>query len=87
MSSPETGASTVRVMYCLAISAARVSIGIANPCFVPDHITIVCSGCHEAACRVRVMVAGVSSDTLVTLQRRASRRAPRCGRRVVKPLR
>ena len=40
MSSPETGASTARVMYVLAISAARHSIEIANPYFVPDHLAI-----------------------------------------------
>ena len=67
MSSPETGASTVRVMYCLAISAARVSIDIANPYFVPDHVSIdLFRDATKRGVRVRVMVAGVSNDTLVT---------------------
>jgi cardiolipin synthase A/B len=67
MSSPETGASTVRVMYCLAISAARESIDIANPYFVPDHVSIdLFRDAVTRGVRVRVMVAGVSNDTLVT---------------------
>jgi cardiolipin synthase len=66
VSSPETGASTVRVMYCLAISAARVSIDIANPYFVPDHVSIdLFRDATKRGVRVRVMVAGVSNDTLV----------------------
>jgi cardiolipin synthase len=67
MSSPETGASTVRVMYCLAISAASVSIDIANPYFVPDHVSIdLFRDAVKRGVRVRVMVAGVSNDTLIT---------------------
>ena len=67
MSSPETGASTVRVMYCLAISAARASIDIANPYFVPDHVSIdLFRDAVKRGVRVRVMVAGISNDTLIT---------------------
>jgi len=67
MSSPETGASTVRVMYCMAISAARVSIDIANPYFVPDHVAIdLFRDAVKRGVRVRVMVAGVSNDTWIT---------------------
>ena len=67
MSSPETGASTVRVMYCLAISAARTSIDIANPYFVPDHVSIdLFRDAVKRGVRVRVMVAGSSNDTWVT---------------------
>ena len=67
MSSPETGASTVRVMYCMAISAARVSIDIANPYFVPDHVSIdLFRDAVKRGVHVRVMVAGVSNDTWIT---------------------
>lgn len=67
MSSPETGASTVRVMYCLAMSAARTSIDIANPYFVPDHVSIdLFRDAVKRGVRVRVMVAGVSNDTWIT---------------------
>ena len=67
MSSPETGASTVRVMYCLGISAARASIDIANPYFVPDHVSIdLFRDAVKRGVRVRVMVAGSSNDTLIT---------------------
>lgn len=64
MSSPETGASTVRVMYCLAMSAARTSIDIANPYFVPDHVSIdLFRDAVKRGVRVRVMVAGIRNDT------------------------
>lgn len=67
MSSPETGASTVRVMYCLAISAARHTIDIANPYFVPDHVSIdLFRDAVKRGVKVRVMVAGHSNDTLIT---------------------
>ncbi|MEP7341844.1 MAG: phospholipase D-like domain-containing protein, partial [Acidobacteriota bacterium] len=36
LSSPETGSSTVRIMYYLSIVCARRSILIANPYFIPD---------------------------------------------------
>jgi cardiolipin synthase len=66
MSSPETGASTVRIMYCLAISAARTTIDIANPYFVPDHVSIdLFRDAVKRGVRVRVMVAGISNDTLM----------------------
>jgi cardiolipin synthase A/B len=67
MSSPETGASSVRVMYFLAISAARKTIDIANPYFVPDHVSIdLFRDAVKRGVRVRVMIAGSSNDTLVT---------------------
>lgn len=67
MSSPETGASAVRVMYFLAISAARKTIDIANPYFVPDHVSIdLFRDAVRRGVRVRIMVAGVSNDTWIT---------------------
>jgi cardiolipin synthase len=67
MSSPETGASSVRVMYFMAISAAKKSIDIANPYFVPDHVSIdLFRDAVKRGVRVRVMVAGSSNDTLIT---------------------
>jgi cardiolipin synthase len=67
MSSPETGASTVRVMYYVAISAARASIDIANPYFVPDHVSIdLFRDVVKRGVRVRVMVAGIRNDTWIT---------------------
>jgi cardiolipin synthase len=56
----------VRVIYCLAISAARTSIDIANPYFVPDHVAIdLFRDAVKRGVRVRVMVAGNSNDTMV----------------------
>lgn len=67
MSSPETGASEARAMYCLAISSARKTIDIANPYFVPDHVNIdLFRDATKRGVRVRVMVAGVSNDTWIT---------------------
>jgi cardiolipin synthase len=67
MSSPETGASAVRAMYCLAISSARRTIEIANPYFVPDHVAIdLFRDAVKRGVRVRVMVAGIRNDTWIT---------------------
>ena len=66
MSSPETGASTVRVMYYLAMSAAERSIDIANPYFVPDHVSIdLFRDAIKRGARVRVMVAGTRNDAWI----------------------
>ena len=66
MSSPETGASAARVMYCLAISAACQSIEIANPYFVPDHLAIdLFRDAVKRGVRVRIMVAGTPNDNTI----------------------
>lgn len=63
ISSPEAGASTVRVMYYLSIVCARTSIFIANPYFVPDDAGK--DALIEAKKRgvdVRIMVSGIHND-------------------------
>jgi cardiolipin synthase len=66
MSSPQTGASTVRVMYAMAISAARSTIDIANPYFVPDHVSIdLFRDAVKRGVRVRVLMAGTSNDNMM----------------------
>ena len=63
LSSPETGASSVRTMYYLSIVCARESIYIANPYFVPDPVAI--ETLIEAKRRgvdVRIMVSGIRND-------------------------
>ena len=63
LSSPETGASSVRTMYYLSIVCARESIYIANPYFVPDPVAL--ETLIEAKRRgvdVRIMVSGVQND-------------------------
>jgi cardiolipin synthase len=63
MSSPEIGASTVRIMYYLSIICARRSIYIANPYFLPDAVAI--ESLLEARRRgvdVQVMVSGIHND-------------------------
>lgn len=66
MSSPETGASSARIMYVMAISAAQHSIEIANPYFVPDHLAIdLFRDATKRGVRVRVMVAGKPNETIM----------------------
>jgi cardiolipin synthase len=63
MSSPEVGASPARIMYYLSIVAARRTIDIANPYFVPDEVAV--ETLKEAAARgvrIRVIVSGIHND-------------------------
>ena len=63
MSSPEAGASTVRIMYYLSIICARQSIYIANPYFVPDETaTEALVEAQKRGVEVHVMVAGIHND-------------------------
>jgi cardiolipin synthase len=63
MSSPTTGASTVRMMYYLSIVCARRTLWLANPYFVPDAAAI--DTLLEAKARgvdVKIMVSGMNND-------------------------
>ena len=63
LSSPETGASTARTFYYLSIAAARRTIYIANPYFVPDQGAIdLLVAAKGRGVDVRVMVAGIHND-------------------------
>jgi len=63
MSSPEIGASSVRIMYYLSIICARTSIYIANPYFVPDAAAIeALQDARRRGVDVRVMVSGKYND-------------------------
>jgi cardiolipin synthase A/B len=63
MSSPETGASTVRTMYYLSIVCARKSIYIANPYFIPDATAVeTLIDAKRRGVDVRIMVAGAHND-------------------------
>ena len=63
MSSPEAGASPARLMYYLSIVAARKSIDIANPYFVPDAVaTETLIDAKKRGVRVRIMVSGKHND-------------------------
>ncbi|HEX5473508.1 MAG TPA: phospholipase D-like domain-containing protein [Vicinamibacterales bacterium] len=69
MSSPEIGASTVRIMYYLSIICARRSIYIANPYFVPDAAAIeTLSEARRRGVDVRVMVSGLHNDNWLARQ-------------------
>src|SRR4029079_12954744 len=59
MSSPVTGASTVRIMYYLSIVAARRTLWIANPYFVPDAPAIdTLIEAKKRGVDVKIMVSG-----------------------------
>jgi cardiolipin synthase A/B len=63
MSSPEIGASTVRIMYYLSIICARRSILIANPYFVPDAAARdALIEAQRRGVNVRIMVAAKYND-------------------------
>ena len=63
LSSPETGASSVRTMYYLSIVCARKSIYIANPYFVPDPVAIeTLIEAKQRGVDVRIMVSGIRND-------------------------
>ena len=69
MSSPETGTSTVRTFYYLSIAAARRSIHIANPYFVPDQGAIdLLLQAKRRGVDVRIMVAGIHNDNWLARQ-------------------
>jgi len=64
MSSPESGASAVRLMHYLPIICARRSIYIANPYFVPDEAAIdTLVEARRRGVDVRIMVAGRHNDS------------------------
>ena len=69
MSSPESGASSVRLMHYLPIVCARRSIYIANPYFVPDQAAIdTLIEARRRGVDVRIMVAGRHNDTWLARQ-------------------
>ncbi len=71
-SSPDEGSESVRLMFLLAISAARESIDIANAYFVPDDLSLqTLIAAAKRGVRIRVVVPGKLIDTHIT--RRASR--------------
>jgi cardiolipin synthase len=63
LSSPETGASAVRIMYYLSIVCARRSIYIANPYFVPDDAAVdILVEARRRGVDVKIMVSGPYCD-------------------------
>jgi cardiolipin synthase len=69
MSSPESGASSVRLMHYLPIVCARRSIYISNPYFVPDQAAIdTLVEARQRGVEVRIMVAGRHNDTWLARQ-------------------
>ena len=69
MSSPVTGASTVRTMYYLSIICARRTIWLANPYFVPDPPAIdTLIEAKQRGVDVKIMVSGINNDSWLSRQ-------------------
>lgn len=69
MSSPVTGASTVRTMYYLSIICARRTIWLANPYFVPDAPAIdTLIEAKQRGVDVKIMVSGMKNDNWLSRQ-------------------
>lgn len=69
LSSPQTGASSVRTMYYLSIVSARESIHIANPYFLPDPVAIeTLIDAKRRGVDVRIMVSGIRNDNWLARQ-------------------
>ena len=69
LSSPETGASTARTFYYLSIAAARRTIDIANPYFIPDQGAIdLLVAARKRGVEIRIMVAGIHNDNWMARQ-------------------
>ncbi len=69
MSSPVTGASTVRIMYYLSIICARRRLYIANPYFVPDPAAIdTLIEAKQRGVDVKIMVSGMNNDNWLSRQ-------------------
>ncbi len=69
LSSPETGASAARTFYYLSIAAARRTIFIANPYFIPDQGAIdLLVAAKARGVDVRIMVAGIHNDAWLARQ-------------------
>jgi cardiolipin synthase len=66
LSSPESGASTVRIMYYLSIVSARRSIFIANPYFIPDDQAIdILIEAKKRGVDVKIMITGTHNDNIL----------------------
>ncbi|HZS09201.1 MAG TPA: phospholipase D-like domain-containing protein [Blastocatellia bacterium] len=66
LSSPESGSSTVRIMYYLSIACARKSIFIANPYFIPDEQAVgILTEARKRGVDVKVMTTGIHNDNLL----------------------
>jgi cardiolipin synthase len=69
MSSPVTGASTVRIMYYLSIICARRTLWIANPYFVPDAPAIdTLIEAKKRGVDVKILVSGNHNDNWLSRQ-------------------
>jgi cardiolipin synthase A/B len=63
MSSPESGSSSVRILYYLSIVCARKTILIANPYFIPDDVAVeILVEAKQRGVDVKIMVAGDHND-------------------------
>jgi cardiolipin synthase len=63
LSSPESGASSVRILYYLSIVCARKTIYIANPYFIPDEAAVeTLIDAKRRGVDVKILVSGKYND-------------------------
>lgn len=63
LSSPESGASSVRTLYYLSIVCSRKSICIANPYFIPDEAAVeTLVDAKKRGVDVKILVSGAHND-------------------------
>lgn len=66
LSSPETGSSTVTIMYYLSIVCSRKSIFIANPYFIPTPQAIrILTDARRRGVDVKLMLSGPHNDQII----------------------
>jgi len=63
LSSPQIGASALRIMYYLSIVCAQEKLYIANPYFIPDDAALdILIDAKKRGVDVKIMVAGIHND-------------------------
>jgi cardiolipin synthase len=74
LSEPETNSSTARILYYLSIIAARKSIFIANPYFIPnDELIDILVAARQRGVDVKIIVPGKHNDHGLLARRNSTR--------------
>ena len=73
-SSPESGSAGMRLLYLLAIDAARETVHLANSYFVPDDVSVeAIAECARRGVRVEILVPGPVMDAEIVQKASRSR--------------
>lgn len=74
LSEPETNSSTARILYYLSIIAARKSILIATPYFIPnDELIEILVAARQRGVDVKILVPGIHNDHGLLARRNSTR--------------